>query len=272
MKHLDKIKAKLEAGQPVIGTHIKSTEPAIGEVFGHVGFDFVWIDAEHPIMTIETAMRHTIAAQGMGMAVFYRLPWNDPVLVKPILDMGVDGIVFPMICTAEDAQRAVSACRYPPRGIRGWGPVRDSGYGTRSSEWQIQNAENLWKIMQIEHYQAVDNLEEIMAVDGVDAITVGASDLSCSMGMPMQVDHPDVMAKLDEIARKAKAAGMPFSISMGYHPVRLEQWIRRGITWLSISDEFDFLTRASREILALSKAEFEKSRCDTNFTETAAVY
>ena len=114
--------------------------------------------------------------------------------------------------------------------------------------------------MQIEHYEAVENLEEIMAVDGVDAITVGASDLSCSMGMPMQVDHPLVLEKLDEIAKKAKKANMPFSISMGYHPVRLQQWIQRGINWLSISDEYDFLVRASKEILNASKAEFEKRR------------
>lgn len=258
MKHLDKIKAKLQAGEPVIGTHIKSDEPTIAELFGHAGFDFVWIDGEHPIMTVETVMKHTIAIQGMGMAAFYRVPWNDPVLVKPILDMGVDGIVFPMVCCKEDAQRAVSACRYPPRGVRGWGPVRDGGYGAYSSDWQLENAENLWKIMQIEHYEAVENLEEIMAVDGVDAITVGASDLSCSMGMPMQVDHPDILAKLDEIARKAKAANMPFSISMGYNPARLRQWVERGINWLSIGDEYDFLMRASKEVLAASRAEFTR--------------
>lgn len=260
MKHLDKIKAKLQQGEPVIGTHIKSGEPTIAELFGHVGFDFIWIDGEHPVMTVETVLKHTIAAQGMGMAAFYRVPWNDPVLVKPVLDTGIDGIVFPMVCSKEDAELAVSACRYPPKGIRGWGPVRDNGYGTRSNEWQVENGENLWKIMQIEHYEAVENLEEIMAVDGVDAITVGASDLSCSMGMPMQVDHPLVLEKLDEIAEKAKKANMPFSISMGYHPVRLQQWIQRGINWLSISDEYDFLVRASKEILNASKAEFEKRR------------
>lgn len=260
MKHLDKIKAKLQQGEPVIGTHIKSGEPTIAELFGHVGFDFIWIDGEHPVMTVETVLKHTIAAQGMGMAAFYRVPWNDPVLVKPVLDTGIDGIVFPMVCNKEDAELAVSACRYPPKGIRGWGPVRDNGYGTRSNEWQVENADNLWKIMQIEHYEAVENLEEIMAVDGVDAITVGASDLSCSMGMPMQVDHPLVLEKLDEIAKKAKKANMPFSISMGYHPVRLQQWIQRGINWLSISDEYDFLVRASKEILNASKAEFEKRR------------
>jgi len=256
MKHLDKIKAKLDAGIPVIGTHVKSNAYSVAELFGHVGFDFIWIDGEHPIMTVETVMKHTIAAQGVGMAAFYRVPENDPVLVKPILDLGIDGIVFPMICTKEDAELAVSACRYPPKGIRGWGPVRDNGYGTRSNDWQIENAENVWKIMQIEHYLAVENLEEIMAVSGVDAITVGASDLSCSIGRPMEVDSPEVIKLLDEIARKAKAANIPFSISMGYHPVRLRQWIERGIDWLSISDEYDFLVQASKNVLEQSKKGF----------------
>lgn len=241
MKRLERIKEKLKDNVLVIGTHIKTNDSTVVEFFGLAGMDFVWIDGEHAAMNIETVQRHTIAAQGVGMAAFYRVPWNDPVLVKPILDLGVDGIIFPMIRTPEEAALAVSACRYPPAGIRGVGPIRDSGYGLYPMTWQIENAKNVWKIMQIEHVEAVHKLEAIMAVEGVDALTVGTADLSASMGVPGQTDHATVLAKLDELAAKAREAGIPFSISTGYSPETVQQWIDRGISWLSVGGEYNFM-------------------------------
>jgi 2-dehydro-3-deoxyglucarate aldolase/4-hydroxy-2-oxoheptanedioate aldolase len=241
VKRLDRIKEKLEKKIPVIGTHIKTNDSTIVEFFALAGLDFVWIDGEHSAMSIETVQHHTIAAQGTGMAAFYRVPWNDPILVKPVLDMGIDGIIFPMIRTKEEAELAVSACRYPPKGIRGFGPIRDDGYGLFPLDWQIKNSENVWKIMQIEHYQAVDNLEEIMAVDGVDALTVGCSDLSASLGLPGQVEHPLVTERLDELAAKARKSAIPFSISANYNPDFVQKWIDRGINWLSIGGEYNYM-------------------------------
>ena len=224
-----------------VGTHVKTSDSTIVEFFALAGFDFVWIDGEHPAMNIETAQRHVAAAQGAGAAAFYRVPWNDPVLAKPALDMGADGIIFPMVRTRAEAERAVAACRYPPRGARGWGPIRDNGYGLFSSEWQLANAEDFWVILQIEHFEAVDNLESILDAEGVSALTVGAGDLSASLGVPGQIRHPEVLRHMEKIARLARERGVPFSISCGNDPEFVRWWIERGINWLSVGGEYDFM-------------------------------
>jgi 2-keto-3-deoxy-L-rhamnonate aldolase RhmA len=260
MKRLERIKSKLTDGVPVIGTHIKTSDSTIVEFFGLAGMDFVWLDSEHPAMNIETVLRHTIAAQGTGMAAFYRVPWNDPILAKPILDMGIDGIIFPMIRTADEAARAVSACRYPPAGIRGVGPIRDNGYGLYPMDWQVENAEHVWKIMQIEHIDGVNNLDAILRVDGVDAITVGTSDLSASMGLIGQVDHPAVLAALDDLAARARAAGIPFSVSAAYDATLVRQWIDRGINWLSIGGEYDYMAMGMRAAMGEINILFDRRR------------
>lgn len=257
MKRLDRILDKLAAGTLVIGTHIKTSDSTIVEFFGLAGMDFVWLDGEHPAMSIETVQRHTMAAQGSGMAAFYRVPWNDPILAKPVLDMGIDGIIFPMIRTAEEATRAVAACRYPPEGIRGVGPIRDNGYGLYPMDWQIENARQVWKIMQIEHVDAVRNLKDILAVDGVDAITVGTSDLAASLGLVGQTSHPDVLALLDELAATAREARVPFSVSANYDATLVRQWIDRGIAWLSIGGEYDYMARGLRVAMAEMQRMFE---------------
>jgi len=254
MKCLQRVMDKLAKNEPVIGTHIKTSDSTIVEFFGLVGMDFVWIDGEHAALNIETVQRHTMAAQGVGMAAFYRVPRNDPVLVKPILDLGVDGIIFPMICTAEEAERAVSACRYPPAGIRGMGPIRDNGYGLYPMSWQLDNAQKVWKIIQIEHVDAVDNLDAILAVEGIDALVVGSSDLSASLGIPGQTDHPTVLQKLDVIAAKARQARIPVAVSLNYSAQTVQQWIDRGINWLSVGGEYDYMAIGFRT----AKAEIDR--------------
>jgi len=257
MKCLDRVTDKISRRVPVIGTHIRTTDSTIVEFFGLAGMDFVWLDGEHPAMNIETVQRHVMAAQGCGMAAFYRVPWNDPILAKPALDMGADGIIFPMIRTREEAERAVAACRYPPKGIRGWGPVRDSGYGLHGGDWQRENAEKVWKIMQIEHIRAVENLEEIMAVDGVDALTVGCSDLSASMGLAGHPEHPDVVRQLDLLAAKCRRGGIPFSVSADFDPAFIGAWIDRGISWLATGGEYNYMRLGMEGAVRFARERFE---------------
>jgi len=114
MFFLDKIKEKIKEKELVIGTILESNDNCIAELMGKVGFDFVWIDGEHGPLDKKEILYHIMAAQGAGLAAFVRVAWNDPVLVKPILDMGADGIIFPFIRNAEDAEKAVNSCLYPP--------------------------------------------------------------------------------------------------------------------------------------------------------------
>jgi len=247
---IDKLNDKLKKGIAVIGTHISMPDNSITEMMGEIGFDFVWVDWEHTPMDRGQIQNHLIAARAAGIAGFVRIPWNDPVLVKPVLEMGPDGIVFPMIKTAADARNAVTSCLYPPKGIRGYGPKRANRYGMMQNDEYLAQAESsFWRIMQIEHIEAVGNLKEILRVDGVDTIVVGPNDLSGSVGLITQTWHPDVMKLMDEIGEICREAGKPFGVSMGWQPQAVAEWNRRGISWIACGGDTGYLMEAGMNTL-----------------------
>lgn len=250
--HLKKrVKDKIDRKEMVIGTHVSFTNSSFTELLGDVGFDFIWIDAEHGAMDKKDIQLHLIAARAAGAASFVRVPWNDPVIVKTVLDMGPDGVVFPMICSAEEAEQAVAACRYPPKGIRGLGTRRANRYGMGDKKEYFSEVENrTWKIMQIEHVDGVKDLDRILKVDGVDTIVVGPNDLSGSVGLLGQTKHPEVIALLDEIGEKARKYNIPLGVSMGYDPETVRQWKERGIAWIGMGQDFSLLAQAAKELFA----------------------
>jgi len=123
MENASKFRDKLRRGQIALGCGVSFTDPTVCELFSHV-LDFVWIDMEHNALSLETVQSHIMATKGSDTAALVRVPWNDPVLIKPVLDIGADGIVAPLVRTVEDVRLAVAACRYPPEGIR---PGRANG-------------------------------------------------------------------------------------------------------------------------------------------------
>jgi len=247
---LDKIKEKIKEKELVIGTVLISNNNCVAELMGKVGFDFVWIDGEHAPLDKKEILYHIMAAQGAGSAAFVRVAWNDPVLVKPILEMGVDGIIFPYIRNVKDAEKAVSSCLYPPRGIRGSGPIRAIAYGVDDESEYIKKSSSLvWKILQIEHIDAVNNLDEILNVEGVDAIMVGPMDLSGSIGLLGQIDHPEVKKLFDKIAKKAKEHNIPFGAAAGYNLKTINEWVTRGINWIAVCDDYSLVIKSAKDIL-----------------------
>src|SRR5436305_2876032 len=126
MQNAQKFRDKLNAGQVCYGSFITCTDPTITEALCGVS-DFVWIDTEHNALSLETVQGHLMATNGTNTAALVRVPWNDPVLIKPVLDIGADGVIVPLVRTADDVRRAVTACRYPPDGVRGYGPRRANG-------------------------------------------------------------------------------------------------------------------------------------------------
>src|SRR5215510_13467148 len=119
---------KMREGKICIGTAVSLSDATVSEALSTV-FDFVWIDMEHNPLSLSDVQAHIMATKGSECTPIVRVPWNDPVLMKPVLDIGAAGIVVPFIRTVEDAKLAVAACRYPPEGIRGFGPRRPSNYG-----------------------------------------------------------------------------------------------------------------------------------------------
>lgn len=247
---IQRIENKLAQGKTVYGTHTVLGGGVTAEIYGHVGFDVLWIDAEHGCLDRKDILDTIMGAAGTPMCTFVRVAWNDMVLAKPILEMGCDGIIFPMVNTAEEARAAVAACTYPPAGIRGFGPYRCMQYGKiPAGEYVEKVSKKVWTVVQIEHIKAVENLDEILQVEGIDLFVVGACDLSASMGLLPQTAHPEVVKVLDLIAAKCKAAGKRFGISMGYTEETVKQWRDRGADFIFVENDVGYLYNGANTAL-----------------------
>ena len=185
------LKARLNAGDNIYGAWIGSGSPANAEILGHVGFDFVVVDQEHGAGELADAVAALRAVESSGTPCMVRAPWNDPIWIKRILDAGAESLMIPQIETAAAAKAAVSACRYPPQGMRGYaaGVVRASTFGLEPGYVEKAN-QNLLIVLQIESAAAVEHAAEICAVEGVDVVFIGVNDLAGSIGRLEQLDHP----------------------------------------------------------------------------------
>jgi 2-dehydro-3-deoxyglucarate aldolase/4-hydroxy-2-oxoheptanedioate aldolase len=248
MENAKKFRDKIGRGQVCTGTFITCTDPTITEALCGVS-DFVWIDTEHNALTLETVQAHLMATKGSDTAGLVRVPWNDPVLIKPVLDIGADGVIVPLVRTAEDVRRAVAACLYPPQGIRGFGPRRASGYGRLGGPEYCRLAnESIIIVAQIEHVEAVQNLDEILAVPGLTSIVVGPNDLAGSMGLMGQPAHPDVLRVIETIVAKTRQTNVFASVSVGGGAEDFAAWVRRGVQWIPIGGDLSFMLSAARQV------------------------
>ena len=239
-----RIREKMSRGETVIGAHTFYIDPSITEALGLHGFEFVWIDGEHSAFDKAGTLSHIIAAAAAGTASIVRVPWNDPVLVKPVLEMGPDGIIFPMVCSAKEAEQAVASCMYPPRGVRGFGPRRANAYGAIPNEEYLDHPEQSFlRIVQIEHIEAVRNLREILQVDGIDFPLIGANDLSASIGHLGDTKHPEVRALCEEIVEICREMNRPFGVSLGagdHEAIRY--WIGKGASFVGCGDDISYIS------------------------------
>lgn len=245
MSNPHRFRERLKSGAVCLGSVASFTDPAVSEAMARSGVDFIWIDMEHGGLSVETVQLHIMATQLGGATPLVRVPWNDPVLIKPVLDAGADGIIVPLIRTPADAQKAVAACRYPPDGIRGYGPRRPSNYGRQGGPTFCQAAnQHVMVIPQIEHIDAVNSLDEILQTPGIEAIMVGPNDLSGSMGMIAQTGHPKVVEAIEKIIATARRRGVYAGFAGGSGPDDALRWIGKGAQWVAIGADFLFMTRA----------------------------
>ncbi len=188
-------------------------------------------------MDIESVQRNCMATKGSDVAPMVRVPWNDPVMIKRVLDAGAAGILAPMVRSAEDVVRAVEACLYPPAGIRGFGPRRPANYERNFAEY-IANANDhivIW--VQIEHIDAVNAIDEIVSVPRLDGVFVGSNDLSGSMGLLGQPRHPQVLAAIDRVIAAARGAGVPMGIAGPAAPVDANAWLEKGVQFMTLGGD-----------------------------------
>ncbi len=248
------LKARLAAHELALGGWVMVGHPASAEIMARAGFDWVCVDLEHTATDINTAENLFRAIQQGGSTPLARLTNNDPNLIKRVMDSGAGGIIVPMIETPEQAQAAVDAVYYPPRGKRGVGLARAQLYGAGFQEYRNWLENEAVCIMQIEHINAVDNLEDILSINGVDGYFLGPYDLSASMGLAGQLDHPDVLdaiSRTREIAKKLNKPGGIHIVEPDHN--KLQGAIDQGFTFIAYSIDTRIIDTACRAGIKLAK-------------------
>lgn len=172
----------------MIGTHVSLSDPSICEILGYLDFDYIWVDMEHTYIDCEQLYIHLNAARAVGANVIVRIPQNDFITLKRVMEMGVDGVIFPMIKSVEEAKRAIDWTFYPPIGNRGFGPRKPIKYGFGDvNEYIEKGSLEMCRFIQIEHIAATECIEELAEIEGIDGFIFGPCDLAGSIG---QLEHP----------------------------------------------------------------------------------
>ncbi|BAO31129.1 HpcH/HpaI aldolase family protein [Sulfuritalea hydrogenivorans] len=208
LKAVREIRAQLKSGGHSIGSWMQIPHPAIAEIMGQGGYDWVAVDMEHGAVAIHQLPDLFRALELGGTLPLVRLAHGQPKDCKQALDAGAGGVIVPMIESAEQLAGVRDACRWPPAGTRGVGFSRANLFGKHFDAYR-EEAQAPLLVAMIEHHRAVANLEGILAVDGLDAILIGPYDLSASMGLTAQFDHPEFCAVMEKIRALAEAHAVP---------------------------------------------------------------
>lgn len=222
----------------------------VPELLGGAGFDWVLVDCEHAaIEAVEVLPALQAIAANPQVSAIVRPADNDPILFKRILDMGAQTLIVPYVQTPQEAEKAVSAMRYGPHGVRGMaGMTRATRYG-KVENYHATASDELCLVLQIETVLGLDNLEAIAQTPGVDAIFIGPADLSASMGLPGQTSHPDVVAAIHDAIDRLKAIDVPVGI-MILDPPAAKAFIARGVNFTSVGVDLVMLADAAAALRA----------------------
>lgn len=239
-------------------TGLRST--LVAEMISHVsGFDWFVIDMEHcPNELNDVLLQLQVSQRGRAEPVV-RVPWNEPVIVKRVLDLGAQTLIFPLVNSAEEAQHAVQSTRYPDLGgVRGvMSLMRMNNYGAQNPHYYTEAAGQICSIVQIETLEALANIEEIAAVDGVDALFIGPSDLSASLGHIGNPQHPEVRAHIESAFRRITATGKASGFLSANHDDC--RWVLElGCNFVAIGSDLQMITSLSKSSAAAFHAFCEK--------------
>ena len=230
----NKFKAALAAHQVQIGCWCALANPISTEVLGLAGFDWLVLDAEHAPNDVTTLIPQLMALKGSSSAQVVRVPTNEPIIIKRMLDIGFYNFLVPFVETAEQAAQAVSSTRYPPEGIR-------------VADYFAQSNKNISILVQIESQTGVDNVEAIAATDGVDGLFVGPSDLAAALGHLGNAAHPEVQRAIQHIFASAKKHGKPSGILA---PVEADarRYLEWGATFVAVGSDLGVFRSATQKL------------------------
>ncbi len=235
-----------------IGSWITLNHMAIAEIMATAGFEWLCIDIEHSVIDYYALQVMISTIQSKGVKAFVRVGGNDAIILKRVLDAGVDGIICPMVNSKEEAEQLVANCKYPPQGTRGVGLARAQHYGLDQGfeKYKTDKANQVEIIAQIEYIKAIQNLDNILSVEGLDGTFIGPYDLSGSIGKPGLYDEADVQALIATYEQKAKEVDkwMGFHVIQPQHQLIAEK-MAKGYNFIAFSIDTLFLGMSCRNEL-----------------------
>ncbi len=250
-----------------IGSWLSMGSPYIAEIKAKSGFDWLVIDMEHSAANdLKTVQQLIQVIDLAGSKPLVRVALNEPTNIKLVLDAGAHGVIVPMVNSKEEAEAAVASAHYPPEGFRGVGLWRAQAYGKGFDQYRSWYKREGVLLVQIEHYQAVEALSEILSVEGVDGFLIGPYDLSASLGMPGDFDHPSFMEALSQV----RSIAIHTDKWMGIHIVHPDQGllktrIEEGYNFIAYGVDFTYLTTAiDAEMSVISKLLGRGAETETN--------
>ena len=242
-------KRALRAGRNQIGLWSSLSSHYTVEVIAGAGFDWILLDSEHSPNDLESLLTQLQAAAPYPTTPVVRVPWNDMVTIKRVLDIGAQSLLIPYVCTAEEAKNAVANTRYPPKGVRGVaGTTRATRFG-RVKDYAKRAHEEICVLVQVETKPALDQLEAICAVDGVDGVFIGPADLHASMGYTGETSNPAVLPLIEEAMRRIRKTGK----AAGYlSPVEADakRMIAAGANFCAVGADVGLLARGAEALRA----------------------
>ncbi|MGB6838185.1 MAG: aldolase/citrate lyase family protein [Dehalococcoidia bacterium] len=242
-------------GKPTVGAWLSIPDAFSAEIMAHMGFDWLCLDMQHGLIGYGQAVPMLQAISTTEVIPLARVPWNEPAAIMRMLDAGAWGIIVPLINSRADAEAAVAACRYPPAGIRSFGPTRATLYA--GGDYAARANDEVLCIIMIETRQALDNLDDILSVPGVDACYIGPADLSFALGLPPRTDS-DEPAHVDAVARilaTARRHGVVAGIHTG-GAAFASRCIEQGFQLVTLTSDITCMARGARqELQALGQAQ-----------------
>jgi len=244
------LRKALAEGRPVVGATVTVPNVDTALALANAGFDFLWIEMEHAPISLESLREILLATRGAKAVPLTRVPANEVWLAKRVLDAGSLGVVFPFTSTRELAERAVAACRYPPLGVRGFGPALAlSRYGMGAADYVRFANENVVVVVIIEQKEAVENIEAIASVPGVGVLFVGVNDLSYSLGVAGRTRDPLVEQALAKVLDAGRRHGIPVGYPTG-DPTEINRRIAQGFRFFQASSDVGLMAGAARDMLS----------------------
>ncbi|MCS1408629.1 MAG: 4-hydroxy-2-oxovalerate aldolase [Verrucomicrobia subdivision 3 bacterium] len=234
-----------------IGSWLTIPHPSLAEILGRAGFDWLTVDLEHSVTSLETTGEMIRVIDLLGLNALVRVGSHDANTIKRVMDAGAHGIIASTVNTATEARHIVDAVKYPSKGTRGVGLSRAHGYAQEFDRYYRWLNEESLVIVQIEHIDGVRNMEEIINVPGVDGFFIGPFDLSASLGIPGEFDHPKMVEALNSILQVKEKTGTMSGIHVVQPvPEDLQRRIDEGYQMIAYGVDYLFVSNKAREGLS----------------------